>query len=385
MTVREKVLEMLRAGETVSGERMAGELGVSRNAVWKAVNALRKEGYRIEGGTRRGYRMEEAPDLLSEREIRRWLRDGEIGREIELHDQLDSTNNRAKALAAAGAPHGLLVTADSQTGGRGRRGRSFFSPPHSGIYLSYILRPACTPEQASMMTSLTAVAVARAIETVAPAQVRIKWVNDLFLGEKKICGILSEAGMNMETGELDYIVVGIGVNVGRMRFPPELEEIAGSIENETGAAVSRNRLIAEISNELNALYGDLRTGAFLEESRRRSNVIGREIRVIEGDRSYEAEALDLDGQGRLIIRRGDETVRLDYGEVSLRLKPETDFVRERVSEAATKSSSGQNGRRELTFKEETDFVRERVSEAATKSSSGQNGRRELTFKEEKSE
>jgi len=319
MTVREKTLEMLATGETVEGARLARELGVSRNAVWKVMNSLRQNGYEIEAVTNRGYRLISAPDRLNAAEIRRWLIAEVIGRELEIHEKLDSTNNRAKALAAAGAPHGLAVIADSQSGGRGRLGRSFFSPEHSGVYLTVILRPDCAPEKANLLTSLAAVAAARAVEKVADADVKIKWVNDLYLNDKKICGILTEAGFNMETGRLDYAVVGIGINVNRMVFPPELREIATSIGNETGMSPDRNRLIAEILNELDALYGDLETGAFLEESRRRSNVTGRTVTVIAGGRQYPARALEIDGQGRLVIETEEGRTALNYGEVSLKL------------------------------------------------------------------
>ena len=319
MTTRDRVLQMLAGGDTVSGEQLGRELGVSRNAVWKAMDRLRQEGYEIEAVTNRGYRLVSAPDRLSESGIRRWLTAGTIGCEIELHSQLDSTNLRAKALAAAGAPHGLIVAADSQTAGRGRLGRSFFSPPHTGMYVSFLLRPSCSAEQASMITSLAAVAAAEAIESLVQAQIHIKWVNDLYIGSRKICGILSEAGMGMEAGQLDYVVVGIGVNVGRIAFPPELQDIAGSIGNETGVVPDRNRLIAETANRLEALYGQLETGAFLEECRRRSNVIGRDVLVIEGGRQYPARALDIDGRGRLVVRTAEGVVSLGYGEVSLKL------------------------------------------------------------------
>ena len=319
MTVREKALELLGTGETVEGARLARELGVSRNAVWKVMNRLRQNGYEIEAVTNRGYRLLSAPDRLSAAEIRRWLTAKEIGRELEIHEQLDSTNNRAKALASAGAPHGAAVIADSQTGGRGRLGRSFFSPEHSGVYLTVILRPDCAPERANLLTSLAAVAAARAVEKVADADVKIKWVNDLYLNDKKICGILTEAGFGMEAGRLEYAVTGIGINVNRMEFPPDLRETATSIGNETGVSPDRNRLIAEILNELDALYGDLETGAFLEESRRRSNVTGRTVTVIEGGRQYPARAVEIDDQGRLVIETETGRTCLNYGEVSLKL------------------------------------------------------------------
>lgn len=322
MPIREKALEVLGTGETVSGGQLARELGVSRNAVWKVMNQLRQQGYEIQAVTNRGYKLVSSPDLLSEEGIRRWLRTRELGREMEIHDRLDSTNNRAKVLAASGAPNGLAVISDTQTGGRGRLGRSFFSPERSGIYMTCILRPECEPERASMLTSLAAVAVAEAIETTVQANVRIKWVNDLYLNDKKICGILSEAGLGMEAGRLEYAVVGIGVNVKKTVFPPELREIAGSIGNETGTEPDRNRLIAEILNRLEERMADLETGRFLEESRRRSNVIGRTVTVLEGGRTYPARAVGIDDMGRLLIETGQGSACLNFGEVSLKLAKE---------------------------------------------------------------
>ncbi len=319
MGIREKVLELLGSGETVSGERLARELSVSRNAVWKAMNGLRQEGYGIEAVTNRGYRLVSVPDRITEAEIRRWLTAERIGRQMEIHEQLDSTNNRAKVLAASGAPHGLTVIADSQSGGRGRMGRSFYSPERTGVYLTVVLRPDCAPERVSLLTSLAAVATARAIESLARADVKIKWVNDLYLGGRKICGILSEAGFGMEAGRLEYAVVGIGVNVRKTVFPAELRDIATSVGNETGEEPDRNRLIAEILNQLDALYGDLETGAFLAESRRRSNVIGRPVTVSAGGEQYTARALDIDDRGRLIVETDRGRTCLNFGEVSLKI------------------------------------------------------------------
>ena len=318
MSIRERALELLGTGETVSGAEMARELNVSRNAVWKVMTSLRQNGYEIEAVPNRGYRLVSVPDRLSEAEIRRWLNTKELGCELEIHERLDSTNNRAKTLAAAGAKHGMTVIADSQTGGRGRMGRSFFSPEHSGIYMTVILKPAISPDKAGLLTSLAAVAAARAVEKVSGADVKIKWVNDLYAGGKKICGILSEAGLGMETGRLDWAVVGIGINTAKMVFPEELRETASSVGNETGTAPDRNRLIAEILNEMEELYGDLETGAFLTESRKRSNVIGREITVITAGKQFPARAVDIDEEGRLIVETGEGRTVLNSGEVSLK-------------------------------------------------------------------
>ena len=258
-------------------------------------------------------------DRLSEKGIRRFLEAKDFGCRLEIHELLDSTNNRAKTLAAQGAPHGMTVIADTQTGGRGRMGRSFFSPAHSGIYMTVILRPECSAERAGLLTSLAAVAAAGAVERVSGADVKIKWVNDLYMDGKKICGILSEAGIDAESGKPAWTVIGIGINTAKMVFPQELSGIASSIGNETGEAPDRNRLIAEILNGLERLYGSLETGAFLQESRRRSNVIGREITVIAGGKEYPAKALDIDEEGRLIVETAEGQKRLESGEVSLRL------------------------------------------------------------------
>ena len=320
MSTKNEVLRTLM-GESaaLSGERLARRLGVSRNSVWKAIEQLRQEGYEIEAATNRGYRLTGVPNRISQPEIEKYLTAQTIGARMEIHPLLDSSNNRAKALAASGAPHGYLVIAESQSGGKGRMGRSFFSPEHSGVYITYVLRPQMLAEKAVMITSMAAVAVARAIETLADVDVKIKWVNDLYINDRKVCGILCEASMDFETGGLEYAVLGIGINVTKMEFPPELASIATSIENECGHPMSRSRLIAEISNQLEALYGQLETGAFMAESRSRSNVIGRDVTVIRGDERYEAHAIDIDDAGRLVIRTASGVSRVGSGEISLKL------------------------------------------------------------------
>lgn len=319
-TKNEVLAALMDAEEAISGERLARRLGISRNTVWKAIEQLRAEGYEVSAVTNRGYRLVSAPNLISEAEIAKYTTATVIGKRLEVHRQLDSTNLRAKALAAQGAPHGYLVCADSQVSGRGRYGRSFFSPQHSGVYITYILRPVLPAERAVMITSLAAVAVARAIEKLCDADVKIKWVNDLFINDRKVCGILCEASLDFETGMLEYVALGIGVNVGRMVFPEELREIATSIENECGTPISRSRLIAEISNALDDLYDQLATGAFMEESRRRSNVIGRDVTVVRGEERYPAHVLDIDDQGRLVIRTDAGVSRVGTGEISIKLR-----------------------------------------------------------------
>lgn len=239
----------------------------------------------------------------------------------EIHESIDSTNNRAKALAQSGAEQGTIVIAESQTAGRGRFGRKFHSPEGSGVYLSIVFRPNFGAERAVMLTSMAAVAVARAIEAVAKVEASIKWVNDVYIGNKKVCGILCEAGLDFESGRMQYVVAGIGVNVGKIDFPDELTNIATSISNECGENIDRNRFIAELLNQLDALFPLLESGGFMQESRSRSNVIGKKIRVLQGERSYCAQAVDIDDDGSLIvIDECGKTQTLHSGEVSLRFE-----------------------------------------------------------------
>ena len=246
---------------------------------------------------------------------------GEIGGEIEFHREIDSTNIRAKALAAEGARHGLAVLAEFQTAGHGRFGRVFYSPERSGVYLSLVLRPELAPERAVLLTCMAAVAVARAVEKTSGLKAGIKWVNDVYIDSKKVCGILCEAGLDFEKGRMRHVVMGIGVNVGRMHFPPELENIATSISNECGREISRSAFTAALLDEINALYPQLETGAFMQEYKDRSNVIGRDATVLRGEERCEARAVDIDSEGNLIVELPDGSRQsLHSGEISLRFQ-----------------------------------------------------------------
>ena len=320
MSTKEQVLRaLLGAEDALSGSALAAALGVSRSAVWKAIEQLREDGYSIGAVTNRGYRLLGGANVLSVAEIEKYMQPGEVGAHFEMHAQIESTNDRAKELAVQGAVHGSIVLAERQSRGRGRFGRVFHSPEGSGLYLSCILRPDIPAERAVMITSMAAVAVARAIEKVADVQAQIKWVNDVYIGSRKVCGILCEAGLDFESGQMQYVVMGIGVNVGEMEFPDELRDIGTSIANECGHALSRSRFAAELLNELNRLYPQLAEGGFMEEYRRRSNVIGRDVKVLRGGESYPATVLDIDSEGSLVVRTAEgELQKLHSGEISLR-------------------------------------------------------------------
>lgn len=235
--------------------------------------------------------------------------------------ELDSTNRYLKELAATGALEGTVLIADKQTAGRGRLGRSFFSPEEKGIYMSVLLRPELALQRSVMITSMAAVAVANAVEHISGRNTQIKWVNDIFLNRKKVCGILTEAGIDTEKQSLSYAVVGIGVNVGFMEFPEELKETATSISNECGFEVKKEELVEEILKELKRWYPTLWTGAFLSESRKRSILLGKEILVVDAAAaggSYPAKAVELDELGHLIVEAGGKRKVLNSGEVSIR-------------------------------------------------------------------
>lgn len=321
MPTKERLLALLEEnrGAPLSGETLAQELGVSRTAVWKAMRELRGQGHAIDAVRNRGYTLCPDSDVLSEQGIRRYLRAPLPC--VVAEQMLVSTNLTAKRLAAEGAPHGTLVVADSQTGGRGRRGRSFASPPGTGLYLSMVLRSTLPMQSAVLITSAAAVAVCRAVERVCGKRLSIKWVNDLYRDGKKCCGILTEAAADVESGGVDYLIVGIGVNL----FPPRggwPEEIAGiaTAVFEPGEAVNRCRLASAVADELLALCGALPDTPFMEEYRARNLVPGRDVLILQNGESRPAHALAITDDGRLRVRLpdgGEET--LSFGEISIRL------------------------------------------------------------------
>ena len=321
------VLELLRRreGAFLSGEEISRDLGLSRAAVWKAVDALRREGYTVEARTGLGYRLAAAPDALTEPEIRRFLPPTEVvGRKLVCLAEVDSTNTRAKELAMAGEPEGLVVVADCQTAGRGRMGRSFLSPPGKGIYLSALLRPHLPPERLMSVTAMAGVAVCGAVEEICGLAPGLKWPNDPVLNGRKLCGILTELSLEAETGSLQYLVVGIGVNVlhGPADFSPEVAAIATSVAAELGHPVSRPALAAALIARLDQLRGALLsgdTGGYLEAYRRRCVNLGKRVRLLTPGGEESGEAIDVDRGFGLVVRRDDGSVyTVRSGEVSVR-------------------------------------------------------------------
>ncbi len=319
----EAVLALLdeARGRYLSGEEMALRLAVSRAAVWKAVRALREEGYPIAAAPNRGYALAETADVLSAPGIRKYLTGEAAELRVETQERVSSTNTVLKERAASGEAAGAVLAVGEQTAGRGRMGRSFFSPGGTGLYLSVLLRPDAPPGEAALITTAAAVAVAEAVEAVSGRKAGIKWVNDVYLDGKKICGILTEAGVDLETGALDYAVLGIGVNVypPGEGFPEDLAERAGAVFDAPRGDL-RNRLAAEILNRVTPFCRDLSARRFVPAYRRRSLVLGREIRIISGGEGGLALALDVDDDCRLRVRYPDgREALLSAGEVSVRL------------------------------------------------------------------
>ena len=312
MGTKERLLSLLEQhkGEYLSGEELAGRLQVSRTAVWKAVNALREAGYCIDAAQNRGYCLDIHTDILSREGILKLLEPRWSGMELEVLPCTDSTNALVRERANSGAPEGLVILANQQTRGRGRLGREFYSPPDTGIYLSLLLRPKeLAPGQAIKLTTMAAVAACQAIEAVSGRAPSIKWVNDVFLNGKKVCGILTEGAYSLESGTLDYVIPGIGFNVYPPAggFPEALAKIAGAIlpQQLDGA---KNRLAAEFLNRFLNIYSSPEGSGYGGFYRERSMVLGKRIQVISPGGSRSAYALDVDQDCRLIVRYDDGTV-----------------------------------------------------------------------------
>ena len=319
---KEQVLSVLREhpDQFVSGESLASALHVSRTAVWKAVEQLRREGYPISSVNRMGHRLASASDVLSGEGIRSGLT--VPGLQVKVFPTISSTNTVLKQMALEDAPAGLALVAGEQTAGRGRLGRSFYSPAGSGLYLSLLLRPDLEASDAVKLTACAAVSVAEAIESLAEVRLDIKWVNDLFLGGKKVCGILTEAGLDCETGRMSYVIIGIGINtrVPAGDFPEDIRQIAGAVFGDAPVPDLRNRLAALVLDRLMAYAADPASPVLFQKYRDRSMVLGKPVHILSpGQDPVPATAVGLAPDYSLQVRLEDGTLRLLHsGEISIR-------------------------------------------------------------------
>lgn len=323
--MRKTIVEMLKsAGENfISGESIAGELGITRTAVWKHIQKLRENGYRILSRERHGYKLEDAPDLLLPSEIQVGLDTEIIGKSMEYFPIVESTNRTAKALAYHGAADGTIVVAEEQTGGKGRLERNFYSPRCKGIWFSVILRPNFLPHDAPKCTLMAAVAVAEAMARFN-LKAGIKWPNDIMFDGRKLVGILTE--ITGEMGKITYIVIGIGINVNMNRddFPEELRDVAASLSEMTGEELSRVELFRAVLEEFDKLYREVSESGFgnvIERWRKYNVTLGKKVRVISagdcGD-TFTGKAVDLDKDGALVVETPQGLRTVYAGDVSIR-------------------------------------------------------------------
>ncbi len=317
MNIKEKVLEIMEnsRGKRISGAEIAVRLGVSRNAVWKAVNSLKADGHIIESEASKGYMLSDESDIFTARSVEALLGELNSRFSVTVADSVDSTNSELKRTAEKGGKEGEVLIAKTQTNGRGRLGRSFYSPDDTGLYMSILLRPLFSAEKALYITTAAAAAVSEAIDVVTGRSSEIKWVNDIYLDGKKVCGILTEASIDFESGGLQYAVLGIGVNVSTKDFPEELKNIASDIG---GNRRMLPILSAEIIRRFSAYYDALGTLSFLGSYRERSLLIGKDISFEKSGKIMRAKAVDIDEKARLVVvTESGERIALSSGEVTL--------------------------------------------------------------------
>lgn len=320
-----RTLEVLmdNMGEFVSGEDISDQLGMTRAAIWKHVDQIKKEGYLVESVSRRGYRLVEIPDKIDEVIIRWGLDTKVLGSHIVSLNSIESTNMVAKEMAIEGSKEGTVIIADEQTGGKGRMGREWISPSEKGIWMSIILRPSIAPAKAPLITSMAAIAVARAIEGVTGLRPSIKWPNDILIGDKKVCGILTEMQGDMDI--IQFVVVGIGINANLdlKDFPKELKDRATSLKLECGESVIRADVIREVLREFEDLYSKYMENrdsqSIISAISKNSATIGKKVRVVGVNMDLEGVAVAIAEDGALMVMLDDGQIqKIMSGDVSVR-------------------------------------------------------------------
>jgi BirA family biotin operon repressor/biotin-[acetyl-CoA-carboxylase] ligase len=319
------ILKALRRGGCLSGEDLAKSFGVTRAAIWKYIRNLRQKGYHITSSPRLGYRLEQAPDLLTPEEIQTELDTKTFGSSIHYLEEVASTQDEARRLAESGAAEGTLVVAEVQAAGRGRRDRHWISPPRAGIYVSLILRPHLEPFNIAQMPIVAGIGVCESIAEITDLQPRMKWPNDVLVEGKKVAGILAE--MSAEPERIHYVILGIGINVNTpvSAFPDNLQPTAISLADASGRLVSRRMLVQALLQKLEALYDQFqRTGfqALRERCRRWDKTIRSLVEIQDASGSFVGYALDIDEDGALLVKDREGFVRrVLAGDATLRQYP----------------------------------------------------------------
>lgn len=320
--MKEEILRLLRSADGyISGQELCNRFGVSRTAVWKAINQLKEAGYEIEAQQNKGYRLVTAPDLMTEAEIKSLMHTEWVAKEVLYFDTIDSTNTKAQELAEKGYQSGTLVVADKQESGKGRRGRSWVSPSGTGIFMTLMIKPDINPNNASMLTLVAALAVAKAITSVTGEEALIKWPNDIVVNGKKVCGILTE--MNAQFDYINHIVVGIGINVHNESFPEEISQMASSLMIEAGGKrFHRAQIIAETMSYFEQYYDTfLKTqdlSALVREYDKLLVNRNKSVRVLDPKEPFDGKAMGITSKGELIVDTWESRKLVSSGEVSVR-------------------------------------------------------------------
>lgn len=320
--MKEEILRLLRSADGyISGQELCNRFGVSRTAVWKAINQLKEAGYEIEAQQNKGYRLMAAPDLMTEAEIKSLMHTDWVAKEVLYFDTIDSTNTKAQELAEKGYPSGTLVVADKQESGKGRRGRSWVSPSGTGIFMTLMIKPDINPNNASMLTLVAALAVAKAITSVTGEEALIKWPNDIVVNGKKVCGILTE--MNAQFDYINHIVVGIGINVHNESFPEEISQMASSLLIEAGGKrFHRAQIIAETMSYFEQYYDIfLKTQDLSALVREYDELLvnrNKSVRVLDPKEPFDGKAMGITPKGELIVDTWESRKLVSSGEVSVR-------------------------------------------------------------------
>lgn len=315
--IKQDILNELKAtGDYVSGETLSEKLGISRTAVWKHINSLKKDGYDILSVTNKGYRLLQS-DVLNAEEIQSWLTTEYFGRNAVCVHETDSTNDLAKRESSM--PEGTVFTADIQTAGKGRRGKSWVSGNGDGLWMSILIKPDIMPQQLSGITLVTGLAVAKALIEITGAEVLIKWPNDIVLERKKLCGILCE--MSAEINAINYAVCGIGINLNKSVFDGEIGDVACSVMSVTGKKTNRGEVCAKVLNHFEPLYSQyLSEGieSIIGEYKKYCVTIGKTVNIVKGKEVIKAKAVDLNTSGELLIETENGRETVSSGEVSVR-------------------------------------------------------------------
>ena len=323
--MKAEILRFLKESDGyLSGQQLCEHFQVSRTAVWKIIEQLKEEGYRIKAVRNKGYRLIDSPDVMSRAEIESLTRGRWAGAKVVYYEETDSTNTRAKEAGEKGKEqedHGTLFVAEHQVAGKGRRGRGWESPAGSSIYMTLLLRLDVRPVRAPQLTLLMAIAAAEGIRKVTGVSCGIKWPNDIVLDKKKVCGILTE--MSAEMTQINYVVIGVGINVNQETFPEEIQDKAVSLKQKTGMNIRRSELIAAVLKEFEACYEIFVKTEDLSELREAYNRLlvnkDQEVKVLEPGNEYTARALGINDAGELIVRTEDGQEKTVYaGEVSVR-------------------------------------------------------------------